>query len=93
MKLTETKDGTVIEVYVKPGSPKFEVAIEGDEIVVRCTEEPEKGKANKEIMKHFSKLFHAKVDLVSGAASRQKRLLLHGLSRHEIEKILAGLSK
>ncbi len=56
MKLTETKDGTIIEIYVKPNSTKFEVNIEDDEIVVRSTEEPEKGKVNKEILKELSKL-------------------------------------
>jgi uncharacterized protein len=93
MKLTETKEGTVIEVYVKPGSQKFEVTVEGDEVVVRCTEEPEKGKANREIVKHLAKLFHAPVDLVSGTTSRQKRLLLHGLTKSETEKALAGIDK
>ncbi len=88
MKLIETKDGTIIEVYVKPNSAEFEVTVEGDEIVVRSTEEPEKGKVNKEIMKQLSKLFHANVELVSGATSRQKRLLIRGIKRSETELIL-----
>ncbi|MFB3889124.1 MAG: DUF167 domain-containing protein [Candidatus Bathyarchaeia archaeon] len=88
MKLTETKDGTVIGIYVKPNSPKFEVTVEGDEVVVRSTEEPEKGKVNKEIVKQLSKLFHTQVELVSGVTSRQKRLLIKGGTRTEIERLL-----
>lgn len=88
MKISETKDGTVIEVFVKPNSQKFEVVIEGDEIVVRCTEEPVKGKVNKEIIKEFSKLFHSRVEIVSGATSRQKRLLIKGIEKKEIERFL-----
>jgi uncharacterized protein (TIGR00251 family) len=89
MKLTETKDGTIIEIYVKPNSPKFEVTLEGDEIVVRSTEEPEKGKVNKEIIKKLSQFFHANVELVSGATSRQKRLLVKGAGKTEVERLLA----
>ena len=88
MNLKETKDGTVIEVFVKPKSAKFEVLLEGDEVVVRCTEEPVKGKVNKELLKALSKFFHTNVELVSGATSRQKRLLLKGMAKSEVERLL-----
>jgi len=88
MKLTETKDGTVIEVFVKPNSPNFEVTLEGEEVVVRCTEEPAKGKVNKELTKELSRLFHARVELVSGSTSRQKRFLIAGIKRNEAESLL-----
>ncbi len=88
MKLTETKEGTVIEVYVKPNSPKFQVVLEGDEIVVHSTEEPEKGKVNKELIKEFAKLFGAKIEFASGATSRQKRFLVVGAGKIDIERVL-----
>jgi uncharacterized protein (TIGR00251 family) len=88
MKLTETKEGTVIEVFVKPKSARFEVSLEGDEVVVRCTEEPVKGKVNKELLKALSKFFHTNVELVSGATSRQKRLLIKNTSKTETETLL-----
>jgi uncharacterized protein (TIGR00251 family) len=88
MKITETKNGTVIEVFVKPNQPKFNVKIDGDEIIVFCTEEPLKGKVNKEIIKELSKFFHAKVELVSGATSKQKRLLVTGVAKNEVEQLL-----
>jgi uncharacterized protein len=88
MNLTETKDGVVIEVFVKPNSPKFEVAVEGNEIIVRCTQEPTKGKVNKELVKALSKLLHANVELVSGATSRQKRLLVRGTKKDAVELLL-----
>lgn len=88
MKLSETKDGVVLEVFVKPNSQKFEVVVEGDEVVVWCTEEPVKGKVNKEIIKELSKLFHANVELASGATSKQKRFLIEGITKSEAEHIL-----
>ena len=88
MKITETKDGTIIEVFVKPKSQKFEVVLEGHEVVVRCTEEPVKGKVNKELLKALSKFFHTNVELVSGATSRQKRLLVKNVSKKQVEALL-----
>jgi uncharacterized protein (TIGR00251 family) len=92
MKISETKDGTVIEVFVKPKSAKFEVLLEGEEVVVRCTEEPVKGKVNKELLKALSKFFHTNVELVSGATSRQKRLLLKGIEKSDVERLLRNES-
>jgi hypothetical protein len=88
MKLTETKEGTVIEVFVKPKSARFEVSLEGDEVIVRCIEEPVKGKVNKELLKALSKFFHTNVELVSGVTSRQKRLLIKNVSKNQVETLL-----
>jgi len=88
MRLTETKDGTIIEVFVKPNQPKFNVKLDGDEIIVFCTEEPVKGKVNKELIKELSKLFRAEVEMVSGFTSKQKRLLLRNLGKTETETLL-----
>jgi uncharacterized protein (TIGR00251 family) len=88
MKLTETKDGTIIEVFVKPQQPKFDIKIDGDEIIVFSTEEPVKGKVNKEIIKELTKRFQGKVELVSGLASKQKQLLIRNKEKHEVERLL-----
>jgi hypothetical protein len=92
MKISETKNGTIIEVFVKPKSAKFEVLLEEDEVIVRCTEEPVKGKVNKELLKALSKFFHTNVELVSGATSRQKRLLLKGIEKSDVERFLRNNS-
>ena len=88
MNVSETKDGAIIEVFVKPNSPKFEIAIDDDTIVVFCTEQPIKGKVNKELVKEFAKLFHTKVKIVSGLTSKQKRLLIKGVGKSEVEQLL-----
>jgi uncharacterized protein (TIGR00251 family) len=75
-------------VFVKPNSAKFETVIDCGEIVVNCTEEPVKGKVNKELVKELSKLFHSKVEIVSGFTSKQKRLLITGIAKNEVEHLL-----
>ncbi|MGF3522284.1 MAG: DUF167 domain-containing protein [Candidatus Bathyarchaeia archaeon] len=88
MKLNEGKDGVFLEVFVKPNNKKFEVAAEGDGVVVRCTEEPVKGKVNREIMKELSKILHSEVEVVGGTTSKRKLLLIKGAKKAEIEKLL-----
>jgi hypothetical protein len=88
MSIKETPNGAIIIVFVKPNSPKFNVELEGEEIVVHCTEEPVKGKVNKELIREFTKLLHAHVELTSGATSRQKQLLVEGLTQSRVEQLL-----
>jgi len=88
MRINEVKDGVILDVNVKPNSKEFKIVVEGDEIVVFCVEAPVKGKVNKELVKEFSRLFHNKVELVSGFTSRQKKLLIRGCGKSEAERVL-----
>lgn len=88
MSFYETKHGVILEVFVKPRSKAFRVVTEGDEIVVFCREEPVKGKVNMELVKEFSRLFHKKVELVSGFTSKQKKLLIRNAECGEVEDFL-----
>lgn len=89
-KITETNKGLILDVYVKPLSKEFKIAVEGDEIVVHCLEEPVEGRVNKELVKKLSRLFGGRVELVSGFSSRQKRLLLKGVTKTQAERLLRG---
>ena len=92
MSISETKDGVIITIFVKPNSPKFSVEIEGDEIIIHSTEEPVKGKVNKEIIKELSKILHVKVEFASGLTSKQKQLFVKGLDKQQAEQLLKALS-
>jgi len=76
---------------VKPNSKEFKIMVEEDEIVVFCKEEPFKGKVNKELVKELSKLFGRRVELVSGFTSKNKKLLIKGMGKSEIERILLSV--
>ncbi len=91
MNIKYTPNGALITIFVKPNSSKFLVELDGEEIVVHATEEPEKGKVNKEILKELTKLFHAKVELVSGATSKQKQLAVFGVKKADLEQKLNSL--
>jgi uncharacterized protein YggU (UPF0235/DUF167 family) len=73
MSIKETVDGVLITVFVKPNSPKFSIQFDGNEIVVHATEETRERKSKQGNSQRINKaFFHAKVELVSGATSRQK---------------------
>jgi uncharacterized protein (TIGR00251 family) len=88
MSISEIKDGVILTIFVKPNSPKFFVEVDGDEIIVHSTEEPVKGKVNKEIIKEFTKLFHVKVELASGFTSKEKQLFVKGMGKQQAKELL-----
>jgi hypothetical protein len=93
MSLKETKEGIVLSIFVKPNSPKFKIELDSGEVVVYATEEPEKGKVNKEIMKEAGKLLGFRVEIVSGLTSKQKVLLLRDASKAQVETALGSLGR
>ncbi len=88
MKIQKTKQGVILELYVKPRSKEFKIVAEGEETIVFCKEEPVKGKVNKELIKQLSRLFHKNVKLVSGFTSKQKKVLIKDAEKTEVEHAL-----
>jgi uncharacterized protein len=91
MSIIETKDGVILTIFVKPNSPIFKVDYHGEEIVVYSTEEPVRGKVNKEIIKELSKLLHTRVEFASGLTSKQKQLIVKSMDKLQVEQLLKSL--
>lgn len=88
MNISQTKDGVIIIIFVKPNSPKFNIKVDNDEIIVYSTQEPNKGKVNKEILNELTKLFKLQAEIVSGLTSKTKVLLVRGANKTQIENLL-----
>jgi uncharacterized protein (TIGR00251 family) len=89
MELRKVSDGVVVAVFVKPNSKQFQLKVEGDELVVSCRESPVKGRVNKELIKELSRIFKKRVEVVSGFTSRQKKVLIKGISIDEANAIFS----
>lgn len=89
MTLQKSSDGVVIDIHVRPNSKQFRITVESDELVVFCREAPVKGKVNRELTKELSRLFHRKVEILSGSASRQKRVLIRDISTEKVNEIVS----
>ena len=89
MELRKVSGGVVVAVFVKPNSGQFQLKVEGDELVVLCRESPVKGRVNKELIKELSRIFKKRVKIVAGLTSRQKKILISGISTDEANAILS----
>lgn len=69
----------VVTIWVVPGASRSEVkGLYGDAVKVRVVAPPEGGRANDEAQSLLSALTGFPAELVSGAASRRKEILLLG---------------
>ena len=95
--LTESKDGIIINIYVKPGSDREALVLEGDELVFYTTEIPEKGRANAALIRFLSRavgLPVSKIDIIYGLRDRTKRVLVKDINIEQlVDKLASVISK
>ena len=65
-----------LKISVKPNSKKNEIKIENNQVKVLIKAQPEKGKANKELIKFLSKTLKKKITIKSGKTSKTKIISL-----------------
>ena len=91
---TETADGVVINVKAQPRSSRSGIdGLAGDAVKVRIRSAPVDGKANKELVETIADAFDlpkSRVEFRSGETSKQKRILLRGISAANVESIMAA---
>lgn len=64
-----------MEIIVKPNKNKTEIIKETpSQIILNVKAAPEKGKANKEIIKFLSKHFKKRVKIIKGLKSKRKKI-------------------
>ena len=85
--LSPTPDGTLLKVRVTPGASRSEIVGEADgRLRIRLQAPPVEGKANREITRFIARelgLKKNRVSLAGGDKSREKVILLEGLSLDE----------
>jgi uncharacterized protein (TIGR00251 family) len=93
--LTDHAEGVLLPVRAQPGARKAGVlGAQGGALKVAVTAPPEDGRANKalaELLRELLGLKRSQIELLSGATSRDKRFLIRGVSKTELESRLAGL--
>lgn len=85
-------DGTIVTVRASPRSSKSGIdGIFGDALRVRIRCAPVDGKANKELIETLADVFSipkSRVKLVGGETSKNKRVLLAGVSLEKAKKVI-----
>ncbi len=80
----------IFDVVVAPASKRFAISVKAGVLRVSLRSEPERNKANIELIKELSKALGRDVRIVSGLSSKRKRLEAQ-MSAEEWSAFLAGL--
>ena len=91
--VSEHAEGSLIAIKVRPGSSRHGVeGMSAGRLVVCVHSPPEKGKANREVLKVLADALSvppSSLEVVKGASSRHKTVLARGLSRASARDRLA----
>ena len=91
INIREVEDGIVVSVKVQPNASKDMVVGEhADQLKIAVTVAPEKGKANKTVIKVLSKLLGVKssdVEILSGETSREKKVFIRNITKEGFSKL------
>ena len=89
--LVNTSNGVRIKIVVKPNSKQSGIKIDTEEkyLKISVKSPPDKGKANKELLKLLAKrleLSLTNLAIISGQTSRDKIILVTNISLQDIQK-------
>ena len=86
--IKERDNGVTIEIKVHPGSSRKEVrSRKDDSLAVFVHSPPEKGRANKEVIKLLSKELgvpSSRLEIIKGERSRRKTILIKDIRAEEV---------
>ena len=86
--------GVVLTVMVTPGASRSEIVGQhGTYLRVRIAAPPSGGRANRATALLLSDAFGCRVDLLSGARSRIKRVLLRDTERAAVAGIIEAMTR
>jgi uncharacterized protein (TIGR00251 family) len=93
----ETERGTILKVIVRPKSKEKNLVAEisPEVIVVNLKSPAREGKANSELVKRMAKILSvssSNITLVAGHKSRDKTLLIQGVSPEDIKQRLSNVT-
>ncbi len=86
--IKETERGVILDVRVKPGVSQTLLYKKEDCLILEVQSEPEKNKANIEIINYLSKLFNRGVKIIRGLKSRNKAVFIENMTKEELDKLL-----
>ena len=88
--LTDTPDGAVLSLRIIPRAAKNAIqGVHGDALKIRLCAPPVEGAANSALVEFISDVLsipRARIQLLSGQTSRNKRVLLAGMKAGDIRE-------
>lgn len=80
---------TILNAKIHTGKNEFSITFDKEKeiILIKSTEQPEKNKANKEIIKELKKFFKTDIKIVFGLTSKEKKIKID-LPKEKVLEIL-----
>lgn len=95
IRLEAHREGVIVPVRAQPGARRNAVVgAVGGALKVAVTASPEQGKANAALVEILAKALgvrRSQIELVAGATSRSKRLLVRSISQDDLSQRLRVL--
>jgi len=95
IELTRTAEGVLLPVQAQPGARRDGITGEHDgRLKVACTQAPEKGKANKALIKVIAgalQLKRSQIQLHSGETASKKMFLITDIAAADLEQRIAAV--
>lgn len=92
LDVVPTNAGVILSIRTQPGSSKNRIIGEyGGRLKLAVTVAPEKGKANNAVTELLANTLHIRkssIHIISGESSRDKRLMIEGLTPEDIRSLL-----
>ena len=75
----------IFNAKIKPNSSEFEISKFSETVIIYTKNQPENNKANIEIIKDLGKIFGKPVRILRGLKSKNKVILIEGITEKEFE--------
>jgi len=89
--ISESENSVVLRLQVKPNSKKQEIVLDSldKKITIFVKAPPDKGKANKELLKFMAKILEkntSEISIVAGLTSRDKTIIIRNNTKQNVER-------
>ncbi len=89
--ISESENNVFLQLQVKPNSKKQEIVVDSldKKITIFVKAQPDKGKANKELLKFMTKILDktsSDISIVAGQTSRDKTIIVKNDTKQNVER-------
>ncbi|NPE07018.1 MAG: YggU family protein [Asgard group archaeon] len=89
--ISESENNVVLQLHVKPNSKKQEIVVDSldKKITIFVKAQPDRGKANKELLKFMAKILEkttSDISIIAGQTSRDKTIIVKNDSKQNVER-------
>ncbi len=80
---------TILNAKISTGKNKFELSFDNEKeiFLIKITQQPQKNKANKEIIKELKKFFKTDIQIVFGLTSKEKKIKIYLPKEEVLERL------